>query len=441
MSHKHKGKTRKLVLIVGMTALFGLILNENVRMIGNSMKAGIFTGQIRSAYKAETLESDESELLQGLYAKAAVLMDGDSGRVLFDKNGEVSLPNASTTKIMTCILALENGHMDDLVNISAYADSMPEVAAGLEEGEQYYLQDLLYSMMLESHNDTAAAIAEHIGGSAEAFADMMNEKAAQIGCTGTFFVTPNGLDAQAEDENGQLRSHSTTAKDLALIMRYCITQSPKKDDFIEITTTENYTVKSQNSGRIISCYNRNSFLNMMDGASSGKTGYTGRAGYCYVGSLNDSGRTFIVALLACGWPNHKNYKWQDTKKLMTYGIENYYYRNLLKACELSPAEVSDGISASGQLYDAAYVPVGIDSSAGQGLQFLMKDDEEIDVAADYERTLDAPVYQGQRIGTAVYAVSGWEAAQFPIITTGSVQKADFGWYCLKTAEKLISEVY
>src|SRR5699024_8566396 len=123
----------------------------------------------------------------------------DSGRVLFDKNGEVSLPNASTTKIMTCILALENGHMDDLVNISAYADSMPEVAAGLEEGEQYYLQDLLYSMMLESHNDTAAAIAEHIGGSAEAFADMMNEKAAQIGCTGTFFVTPNGLDAQAED--------------------------------------------------------------------------------------------------------------------------------------------------------------------------------------------------------------------------------------------------
>src|SRR5699024_6856473 len=118
--------------------------------------------QIRSAYKAETLESDESELLQGLYAKAAVLMDGDSGRVLFDKNGEVSLPNASTTKIMTCILALENGHMDDLVNISAYADSMPEVAAGLEEGEQYYLQDLLYSMMLESHNDTAAAIAEHI---------------------------------------------------------------------------------------------------------------------------------------------------------------------------------------------------------------------------------------------------------------------------------------
>ena len=92
MSHKHKGKTRKLVLIVGMTALFGLILNENVRMIGNSMKAGIFTGQIRSAYKAETLESDESELLQGLYAKAAVLMDGDSAEFYLIKTGKYPSP-------------------------------------------------------------------------------------------------------------------------------------------------------------------------------------------------------------------------------------------------------------------------------------------------------------------------------------------------------------
>lgn len=441
MSHNYVVKIRKMSMIVGTAAILCIGFYKNLETFGKIENADTDSALGRGFYRAEAQSPQTTSAPEALYAKAAVLMDGDSGRVLFDKNGEVSLPNASTTKIMTCILALENGHMDDLVEVSEYADAMPEVAAGLKAGEQYYLQDLLYSMMLESHNDTAAAIAEHIGGSVEAFADMMNEKAAQIGCTGTFFVTPNGLDAQAEDENGQLRSHSTTARDLALIMRYCITQSPKKDDFIKITTTENYTVKSQNSGRIISCYNRNSFLSMMDGASSGKTGYTGRAGYCYVGSLNDSGRTFIVALLACGWPNHKNYKWQDTKKLMTYGIENYHYKDVLKSCELTPVTVTDGISASGRLYDTAYVPVGVDDSKGQGLSLLMRDDEDMDIVMEYDQTLEAPVYQGQRIGTAVYSVSGWEAAQFPIITTGSVQKADFGWYCLKTAEKLISELY
>lgn len=152
-----------------------------------------------------------------LYALSAVLMDGETGRVLYGKEAYKGRPNASTTKVMTCILALEMASGDDYVQVSRNAASQPQTHLGMREGQQFYLEDLLYSLMLKSHNDTAVAIAEHIGGSVEKFALLMNEKAKSLGCTDTHFVTPNGLDA--EDEGGV---HHTTARDLALIMAYAI---------------------------------------------------------------------------------------------------------------------------------------------------------------------------------------------------------------------------
>ena len=150
------------------------------------------------------MQLSESEL----YARSACLMDADSGRVLYSKNSEQKLPMASTTKIMTCILALEDGRMDDLVTVSAYAASQPKVHMGAKTGEQFYLQDLLYALMLNSDNDAAVMIAEQVGGSVEGFAEKMNLKARELGCDDTYFITPNGLDA--ENKNG---IHSTTAKD------------------------------------------------------------------------------------------------------------------------------------------------------------------------------------------------------------------------------------
>ena len=161
--------------------------------------------------QAETSEIKPSDL----YAQSAVLMDADSGRILYAKSGQKERPMASTTKIMTCILALENGNLSDIVTVSGNAAGQPEVKLGMREGEQYILKDLLYSLMLESHNDSAVAIAEHIGSSTEGFADLMNRKAEELGCLHTYFITPNGLDAQ--DEKGV---HHTTAEDLARIMKY-----------------------------------------------------------------------------------------------------------------------------------------------------------------------------------------------------------------------------
>ena len=250
-----------------------------------------------------------------LYARSAVLMDADSGRILYQKEGETPLPMASTTKIMTCIVALENGVLEDEVEVSAYAASMPDVQLNIREGEHYILRDLLHSLMLESHNDSAVAIAEHIGGSVEGFADLMNRKAKEIGCENTYFITPNGLDAEKEIETAdggkQTAAHSTTAADLARIMSYCIKRSPKKEDFLDITRTASYSFSNLEGSRSFSCSNHNAFLNMMEGALSGKTGFTGKAGYCYVGALERDDRTFVVALLACGWPNNKTYKWSD----------------------------------------------------------------------------------------------------------------------------------
>lgn len=250
----------------------------------------------------------------GLYAKSAVLMDADSGRVLYGKEEEQFLANASTTKIMTCILAIESGRLDETVTVSQHAASMPKVHLGMTTKDTFLLKDLLYSLMLESHNDSAVAIAEHVGGSVEKFAEMMNEKAKEIGCEHTHFITPNGLDAK--DETG---SHGTTAKDLATIMSYCI----KNDTFLKITQTKQYSFQNVEGSRSFTCNNHNAFLQMMDGALSGKTGFTADAGYCYVGALKRGERTFVVSLLACGWPNNKSYKWADTRKLMEYGLEHY----------------------------------------------------------------------------------------------------------------------
>lgn len=369
-----------------------------------------------SLHASEDIEKKESSL--PLYATSAVLMDAASGRILYEKNGHKILPMASTTKIMTCILALEYGCLSDYAKTSSYASGMPKVKLGARPEEYYLLEDLLYSLMLESHNDAAVIIAEHIAGSPQAFADMMNQKARDIGCFDTFFITPNGLDASATDLNGTVRIHSTTAADLAKIMSYCILTSPKKDKFLEITRTPSKTIHSYRekdgtyitTERSFTLNNHNAFLTMMDGALSGKTGFTNNAGYCYVGSLKRDDRTFVVALLACGWPNHKTYKWSDTVTLMNYGLNNYethffseyaYDKSLLK-----PIPVVGGQTA--RLGQISYTNVKTEKrEASQSTllssdSLLLRKDETIRVVCDIKQSLTAPVSAGTEVGTIKY---------------------------------------
>lgn len=390
-------------------------------------------------------EEDQSSNMQ-LYAQSAVLMDADSGRILYEKNGQEIKPMASTTKIMTCILALEYGNVEDFAVASSYAAGMPKVKLGMQSGEYFRLKDLLYSLMLESHNDSAVAIAEHIAGSVEAFADMMNQKARDIGCYDTFFITPNGLDATATTEDGKVKVHSTTAADLSRIMSYCIMDSPKKEEFLEITRTANYQLSAYResegayvqNGRSFSCYNHNAFLGMMEGALSGKTGFTNNAGYCYVGSLKRDERTYVVALLACGWPNNKSYKWSDTKELMQYGLDNFVSHSFdevrVEESSLSPLLIEDG--KTGKIGETAYAAVKIAprKEASGMTNVLLRQGEEIEVVCERKDVLAAPVKAGECVGSIRYRVDGEDYLVEDIVIAEDIGAIDFKW-CMEQIGK------
>lgn len=355
-----------------------------------------------------------------LYALSAVLMDGDSGRVLYEKDGEVPRANASTTKVLTCILALENAPGDDYVTVSANAASQPDVQLGMKAGEQYYLEDLLYSLMLKSHNDTAVAIAEHVGGSVENFSRMMDEKAKQIGCTDTHFITPNGLDAR--DSQG---FHHTTARDLALIMRYAV----ENETFLRITRTMDYSFTDLSKKRQFSVHNANALLTMLDGVLSGKTGFTGNAGYCYVCACERNGRIFIISLLGCGWPNNKSYKWSDTKKLLKYGEDNYEYRSFFKKPQTGRVLVKDGAPAEDEKGQLVWLKGIVRISENdRKKEVLMRKDEEISCRVSMPESISAPVTKNSRIGEISYYLGKEKLAAYPVLAEKSVKKIDYFWY-------------
>lgn len=364
-----------------------------------------------------------------LYAQSAVLMDADTGRILYAKNAEEQRPMASTTKIMTLILALENANPDDIVMISDYAASMPDVQLHLRAGEHYRLGDLLYSMMLESHNDSAVAIAEHVGGTVPGFAALMNAKARDIGCYATYFITPNGLDA--EDDTGV---HSTTAAELARILRYCIMQSPKKEEFLKITRTNAYSFSDLEGIRTFTVGNKNAFLHMMEGALTGKTGFTGNAGYCYVGALRQEERTFIVALLACGWPNNRSYKWSDTRKLMNYGLEHFTYRNVWQEPKLPELPVKNGIPDRGNLEEEARIRLRL-SSEEPDLKLLLSEGEQVQVETHISQEVTAPVEPGTLLGSVRYLLDGQVVKVYTVEAAEDVEAVTLGWWLEKVLKR------
>ena len=357
-----------------------------------------------------------------LYSLSAVLMDGDSGRVLYGKEEETPRPNASTTKVMTCILALERAAGDDYVMVSARAAAQPDVQLGMLEGEQYYMEDLLYSLMLESHNDTAVAIAEHIGGTVEGFAALMNDKAVKIGCTDTHFVTPNGLDGL--DEAG---IHRTTAKDLALIMRYAI----KSKTFLHITQTREYSFSDIQGKHHFSVHNTNAFLDMQEGLLSGKTGFTADAGYCYVCACQMGEKTFVVALLGCGWPGHKTYKWQDAKKLLDYGDAFFEYRSIWQSPDTEMIPVKNGADKKLRLGETVYVSaVPKVTEEFTKIRLLLKKDDKVVFRMSLPDEITAPVRAGNRLGTLDCYINNEKYKDFPVTAGESIDKATVSW-CVK----------
>lgn len=432
-------------------------------MLGKKIIVGFFCALFLLANIQLAVVAEEGEKLQ-LYATSAVLMDAETGRVLYGKAEDTPMAMASTTKIMTCITVLE--HVEDLtekVTVSSYASSMPKVKLYIKAGEEYPVRELLFSLMLESHNDSAVALAEYVGkrylseelknkDTAEftrdeskqavaAFAKLMNEKAVELGCKDTWFITPNGLDATEtftlEDGSVIQKEHHTTAAELARIMSYCILESPQRDLFLEITRTPSYSFVE--NGRSFSCTNHNAFLTMMDGALSGKTGFTNKAGYCYVGSLKRDDRTYVVALLACGWPNNKSYKWSDTRELMEYGLENYTYREYSPEVNLQDIFVENGVRPEGTPYERQYVSL-YGENLEEPIRLLTAEEEQVIVRVEQRESCVAPVRKGEEAGMVSYYLkekSGEEILlkELPLYIAEDVEELDFEYILRYVLEK------
>lgn len=365
---------------------------------------------------------------ENLYARAAILIDADSGRILYGKNENDVMPMASTTKIMTLLVALKYGNPSDRVTFSSYAAKEPDVQLNALKGEQYTLNELLYLMMLRSYNDVAMMVAEYVGGvlngdtspnntteeskeDVKRFIDEMNDYAVKLGLSDTYFVTPNGLDG--EDEG---RIHSTTAYELALIAREAL----KSEEVIKICTTKSFSYREQNGKRSGTITNGNRFLDINKNAIGMKTGFTGKAGYCFVGATKVDDRTFISVVLGCGWPPNKNYKWSDTGKLMSYGRDNYFYRNIFeKTYDYKEIKVENGLQES----VGTYIPFEVNR--------LLSDEDEVDVIYEIISKAKAPVKKDEQVGKVRIYINGKLEEELPILTKGSVKEKTFRYFLHK----------
>ncbi|MGB9868091.1 MAG: D-alanyl-D-alanine carboxypeptidase family protein [Bacillota bacterium] len=315
-------------------------------------------------------------------AGAIMVMDVSSGRPVYSKYPDRKLKPASTTKIMTAILAIESGKLGEVVTVSERASGVEGSRIYLEEGEKQTLRDLVYALMLVSANDAAVAIGEHLAGSVEAFAELMNLKARQLGCTNTNFVNPHGLDHP---------NHYTTARDLALIARYAMGNPV----FRQVVATKEWQIPwpVKNSTRTL--YNENRLLYSEDGTGV-KTGYTTSAGHCMVASAKRGNLEVIVVIL-----NGQATFWRDIRKLIDFFFQEY-----------SPWVVVSKGAPLGTLPLGSW-PFGkqLVGLAGADLVVPLSDQEKGAVAGTKLRTevvwqegLRPPIRAGQIVGTAVVKV-------------------------------------
>jgi len=396
--------------------------------------SGLFLGAERIVYAStESTGEDENFMLANtatdrdaglaisapaagsLHAYSAVLYDGEAERVLYEKNGYEVLPMASTTKIMTLLIVLEHTNPEDIVTVTQNAAKQPDVQLNMNTGEQYYVEDLCYSLMLESHNDTAVALAEYVGGTVEGFAELMNAKAKALGLYSANFVTPNGLDAEG---------HGITAADLAKLAAYAV----KQEEFRKITTTRSHSFTELTKGRNYTVNNKDAFLTMMEGAIGVKTGFTGKAGYCFVGAVEREDRLLISVVLASGWPPHKTYKWNDTRVLMNYGLEAFQNLPLVEDINELPKppvlSVTDGQKSTVSL---CYPPEELKRLSEKTL--LRTGEETISYSTELSKNvLQAPITPGETVGELVIKIDGVCIEKVPVQTAETIAPVNYGFY-------------
>lgn len=334
-----------------------------------------------------------------VHAKSAILTT-DDGQVLYEQNADESLPPASVTKIMTMLLTMEavdsgKVSLDDTVTASAHAAEMGGSQIYLKEGEQMTLDDMLKSIAVASANDAAVAVAEFLGGSEDAFVSMMNERAEQLGCTGTTFVNPNGLDTDGEQTR-------TTARDLSRIS----VELMRHNKILEYTSIWMDSVRGGSFGLA----NTNKMLRVYDGMIGLKTGYTSTAGYCISAAAERDGMRLIAVVL--GEPD-KEARNSDISAMLNYGFANYAMAQILEdGQQLSSVPVNLGLSDQVGAVLADDTPILLEKAKADGLTRELTMTER----------LDAPVQAGAKLGELVLRSDGEEVARRDIVAAESVER-------------------
>lgn len=333
-----------------------------------------------------------STSLGGISAHSACLIEAESGKVLYGKNEQKQMPMASTTKIMTAIVALESGiPLDTRIKVPSEAVGVEGSSIYLDHGESITMEELIYGLLLCSANDAAVAISIAAYGSVEDFVFKMNEKALELGLSNTHFENPHGLDSQ---------NHYTTAYDLARLMAYCV----ENETFLKISGTEKCTFPmGESETRVM--INHNRLLREDIGVISGKTGFTQRSGRCLVSVAVRNGMRLVCVSLNA--PND----WNDHRALFNFGFASYK-----KVCFEAVSMLLPVISGT-----RSEIMVGSESFS----MILPYDYEKIEMRIEAPRFLFAPIKGGERIGKVVYICDGKEIATSPIYAREDIIKQEY----------------
>ena len=333
--------------------------------------------------------------LPEISAKAAIVIDGVTGQVLWGRNIHQRLPQASTTKMMTGIVALERGNLSDTVVVSKRSSDIAGSSIYLEPGERLTFEQLLYGVMLNSGNDASNAVAEYVGGSTDRFVGLMNDKAKALGLKNTQYTNPHGLPSD---------DHFSSAYDMAMIARYALSNP----EFAKIATTK--AIEVPGNGRIERrvLVNHNKLLRYFPGAYGGKTGYTSVAGRCFVGSAKRDGRYVIEAILDA--PK----MWEDAEALLNHGIDKFKSESVAKAgTAIGKVTVHGGRNAQ----VAAVLPQDVSVTVGPGF------DGAVSTSYDLLPDVQAPVTAGQKIGNFHVKQGDKLVASFPLTAASAVTAA------------------
>lgn len=345
----------------------------------------IFTGSTRAEEEIQTS------------ARSAILIERHTGQVLLSHNADEALPMASTTKVMTALMTLEYGKLDEIVTVGRNAYGVPGTSIYLNLGEKITLRDLLYGLMLASGNDAAVAIAEHIGGDVSTFCRMMTERAAQLGCRDTLFINPNGL---------PVRGHHTTASDLALIAR----EAMRHELFREIVSTQRASIpwEGRTYSRILN--NKNKLLSTYEGATGIKTGYTKAAGRCLVFGAKRDGLDVIGVVLNCGnW-------FEEAARLMDQGFALYEnFIALLEGENVRVLPVTDGRQETVCIRAAETLQAPV--RKGQIPVWMYELPDEV----------PAGTSEGEQVGKALLMMGDQELASVALVAAETLAKRDYSY--------------